>query len=77
MPPDVNRKLASGWLWLAYCFSGSTPGLFAILLVAFAHHAPYVQDIFPWVDFSTRALVVHVNLSVLLWLMAFAGCCGA
>ncbi|OGS95930.1 MAG: hypothetical protein A3H31_01435 [Gallionellales bacterium RIFCSPLOWO2_02_FULL_57_47] len=46
-------------------------GLFAILLVL--SRTPYVQDIFPWVDFFHTALVVHVDLSVLLWFMAFAG----
>ncbi|OGT36416.1 MAG: hypothetical protein A2W28_06050 [Gammaproteobacteria bacterium RBG_16_51_14] len=46
-------------------------GLFAILLVL--SRTPYIQDIFPWVDFFHTALVVHVDLSVLLWFMAFAG----
>ncbi|OGS99916.1 MAG: hypothetical protein A3F73_11335 [Gallionellales bacterium RIFCSPLOWO2_12_FULL_59_22] len=46
-------------------------GIFAILLVL--SRTPYIQDIFPWVDFFHMALVVHVDLSVLLWFMAFAG----
>lgn len=70
MPSDANRKLAAGWLWLGIA-SLVGAGLFAILLVL--SRTPYVQDIFPWVDFFHTALVVHVDLSVLLWFMAFAG----
>ena len=70
MPSDASRKLASGWLWLGMA-SLVGAGLFAILLVL--SRTPYIQDIFPWVDFFHTALVVHVDLSVLLWFMAFAG----
>lgn len=70
MPSEAGRKLASGWLWLGIA-SLVGAGLFAILLVL--SRTPYVQDIFPWVDFFHTALVVHVDLSVLLWFMAFAG----
>ena len=70
MPSEVNRKLASAWLWLGIA-SLVGAGLFAILLVL--ARTPYIQDIFPWVDFFHSALVVHVDLSVLLWFLAFAG----
>ncbi len=70
MPSDASRKLAAGWLWLGIA-SLVGAGLFAILLVL--SRTPYIQDIFPWVDFFHTALVVHVDLSVLLWFMAFAG----
>ncbi|MEO8331002.1 MAG: hypothetical protein ABI479_01095 [Gallionella sp.] len=70
MPPEANRRLASGWLWLGIA-SLVGAGLFAILLVL--SRTPYIQDIFPWVDFFHSALVVHVDLSVLLWFLAFAG----
>ncbi|MDO8464007.1 MAG: cbb3-type cytochrome c oxidase subunit I [Gallionella sp.] len=70
MPSDASSKLAAGWLWLGIA-SLVGAGLFAILLVL--SRTPYVQDIFPWVDFFHTALVVHVDLSVLLWFMAFAG----
>jgi hypothetical protein len=70
IPTVANRKLASGWLWLGIA-SLVGAGLFAILLVL--ARTPYVQDIFPWVDFFHSALVVHVDLSVLLWFLAFAG----
>ena len=70
MPSDDSRSLASGWLWLGIA-SLVGAGLFAILLIL--SRTPYVQDVFPWVDFFHSALVVHVDLSVLLWFMAFAG----
>lgn len=70
MPSDASRRLASGWLRLGIA-SLVGAGLFAILLVL--SRTPYIQDIFPWVDFFHSALVVHVDLSVLLWFLAFAG----
>src|SRR3990172_6517057 len=70
MPSDASRSLASGWLWLGIA-SLVGAGLFAILLVL--ARTPYIQDVFPWVDFFHTALVVHVDLSVLLWFLAFAG----
>jgi len=70
MPSVASRKLASGWLLLGI-LSLLGAGLFAILLVL--SRTPYIEDIFPWVDFFRTALVVHVDLSVLLWFMAFAG----
>lgn len=70
MPSDASCRLASGWLWLGIA-SLVGAGLFAILLVL--ARTPYVQDIFPWIDFFHTALVVHVDLSVLLWFLAFAG----
>jgi hypothetical protein len=70
MPSDASRRLASGWLWLGMA-SLVGAGLFAILLVL--SRTPYIQDVFPWIDFFHTALVVHVDLSVLLWFLAFAG----
>lgn len=70
IPSEASRRLAAGWLKLGIA-SLVGAGIFAILLVL--SRTPYVQDIFPWVDFFHSALVVHVDLSVLLWFMAFAG----
>ena len=70
MTSDASRSLASGWLWLGIA-SLVGAGVFAILLVL--ARTPYIQDVFPWVDFFHTALVVHVDLSVLLWFLAFAG----
>jgi hypothetical protein len=45
-------------------------GLLAILLVL--SRTPGIQDVFPLKDFFRSALVVHVDLSVAVWFMAFA-----
>jgi cytochrome c oxidase subunit I len=70
VPGGEPRRLATSWLVLAV---GSLvlSGLFAVLIVL--SRAPYVSEIFPWVDFFHIALVVHVDLSVLVWFLAFAG----
>jgi len=45
-------------------------GLFSLLLVL--SRTPGAQDIIPWIDFFHTALIVHVNLSVLIWFMSFS-----
>ena len=70
IPADRRRTLAAGWLALAIGALLAS-GLFSILLVA--SRAPYVKDLFPLADFFRVALVVHVDLSVLVWFAAFAG----
>ena len=63
------RALARAWLWLGLmALIGS--GLLAILLVL--SRTPGIQDVFPLRDFFRSALVVHVDLSVAVWFMAFA-----
>ena len=66
---EAPRKLARAWLWLGLmALIGS--GLLAILLVL--SRTPGIQDVFPLKDFFRAALVVHVDLSVAIWFMAFA-----
>ena len=63
------KALARAWLWLGLlALIGS--GLLAILLVL--SRTPGIQDVFPLKDFFRAALVVHVDLSVAVWFMAFA-----
>jgi len=38
-----------------------------------ASRTPFMQDVFPFADFFRVALVVHVDLSVLVWFAAFGG----
>jgi hypothetical protein len=45
-------------------------GLFSILLIL--ARTPAIQEMIPLVDFFRVALVVHVNLSVLIWLLSMA-----
>jgi hypothetical protein len=69
--PDSNaRRLTTGWLLLGLA-ALVVGGLFTILIVL--SRTPFFQDIIPWVDFFHTALVVHVNLTVLVWFLAFAG----
>jgi len=70
MPDAPVRRLSIGWLLLAL---GSLVigGLLTIVIVL--SRTPYVQDIFPWVDLFHKALVVHVDLTVLVWFLAMAG----
>jgi cytochrome c oxidase subunit 1 len=66
----VPRQLARAWLALGVAaLIGS--GLLAILLVL--SRTPGIQNVFPLRDFFRSALVVHVDLSVLIWFMAFGG----
>lgn len=67
---DANRSLAAAWLKLAVlALLGS--GLFSILLVL--SRTPGIHEWIPLVDFFHIALVVHVDLSVVIWFLAFAG----
>ncbi len=69
--PDSNaRRLATGWLLLGLS-ALVIGGLYTILVVL--SRTPFFQEVIPWVDFFRTALVVHVNLTVLVWFLAFAG----
>lgn len=70
VPRDARRSLAAGWLGLAVA-SLVGAGLFSILLVL--ARAPYVKDALPFAGFFRVALIVHVDLSVLVWFAACAG----
>ncbi|HJV60670.1 MAG TPA: cbb3-type cytochrome c oxidase subunit I [Albitalea sp.] len=70
VPRDARLSLARGWLWLGLvALIGS--GLFSILLVL--SRTPGVNRLLPVADFFHVALVVHVDLSVLVWFIALAG----
>lgn len=64
------RRAARLWLTLAVA-SLIAAGLFSLLLVM--SRTPGIQEIIPWIDFFHVALVVHVDLSVVIWFLAFAG----
>lgn len=70
LPRDARLSLARGWLWLGLAaLIGS--GLFSVLLVA--SRTPYVNQWLPTTNFFHIALVLHVDLSVLVWFVAMAG----
>ena len=70
VPEGDRRRLAFGWLLLAIV-ALITAGVLSILLVL--SRAPFLQNLLPLADFFHVALVVHVDLSVLVWFVAFAG----
>jgi len=66
----TDQALARGWLWLGMlALIGS--GVFSLLLVL--ARTPGVNAALPGVDFFRIALVVHVDLSVLVWFASIAG----
>ncbi|MBI3524247.1 MAG: cbb3-type cytochrome c oxidase subunit I [Betaproteobacteria bacterium] len=70
VPDDARRTLARGWLWLGLlALIGS--GVFSVLLVL--SRTPVLQNLLPLADFFHVALVVHVDLSVLVWFISQAG----
>jgi hypothetical protein len=70
VPQGAQRALARGWLWLGL-FALVGAGLFSVLLVV--SRTPGLNRWLPVADFFRVALVVHVDLSVLVWFVALAG----
>jgi len=70
VPADSRRGLAAGWLFLGVA-ALVVSGLFSVLLVL--SRTPGLQQLFAAADFFHVALVAHVDLSVLVWFVAFAG----
>ena len=70
VPSDGRRALAACWLELGIV-ALIAAGILSVLLVA--SRTPGLQTAFPGVDFFRVALVAHVDLSVLVWFLAFAG----
>ena len=65
-----QRALGRAWLWLGLlALMGS--GLFSVLLVL--ARTPGINRWLPVTDFFRVALVVHVDLSVLVWFVAIIG----
>ena len=69
VPTDGRRTLAFAWLAFGIAALAAS-GLYSLLLVA--ARTPGVKDLFPVADFFRVALVAHVDLSVLVWFLAFA-----
>ena len=70
VPADDRVALACGWLALGVGALAAS-GLLAILLVL--SRTPGLARLLPVADFFRVALVAHVDLSVLIWFVAFAG----
>lgn len=70
LPDRAALRMTAGWIFLGLA-ALVIGGLFSILVVL--SRTPYFQEIIPWVDFFRTALVVHVDLTVLVWFLSFAG----
>lgn len=70
IPVGARRALAARWLGLGLV-ALIVSGVLSILLVL--SRTPGMQDLLPVADFFHVALVAHVDLSVLVWFLAFAG----
>jgi len=70
LPRDARARLALGWLALGVAALAAS-GILAVLLVL--SRTPGLAKLFPVADFFLAALVAHVDLSVLVWFLAFAG----
>lgn len=66
---DDIRWATTAWLTLGLV-SLIAAGIFSLLLVL--ARTPVVQSIIPFLDFFRISLVVHVTLSVLIWLLSFS-----
>lgn len=67
---SYQRRFTSWWLALGLAALLGA-GVFSLLLVL--ARTPGIQNFFTAADFFRVALVVHVNLSVLIWLLSMAG----
>ncbi len=63
-----TNSLSRPWLLLATCSIGLS-AIFAVLLVV--ARTPLLQQLFGGADLFHTVLVLHVNFSVLVWLLAF------
>ena len=66
---EATRRTVTAWLTLGLV-SLVAAGIFSLLLVL--ARTPVVQGLIPFLDFFHIALVVHVTLSVLIWLLAMS-----
>lgn len=67
---ESMRRAVTAWLMLGLAALVGA-GVFSVLLIL--ARTPAVQELIPLIDFFRIALVVHVNLSVLIWLLSMAG----
>jgi len=67
--PSTNHSLVRHWLLLAIA-ALAVAGVFSVLLVLL--RTPSIEAIIPYHDFFHTALIVHVDLSVLVWMLAMS-----
>src|SRR5512142_1327095 len=74
MPTDRRRTLALSWLVLGLAALAAS-GIFSLLLVV--SRTPGLGALIRVADFFRVTLVVHVDLAVLVWFLAFAAMLGS
>ncbi|MEO5329126.1 MAG: cbb3-type cytochrome c oxidase subunit I [Magnetococcus sp. THC-1_WYH] len=67
---DNVNGAARGWLLLALC---SLVGAGLVVILIILARMPVIHDLIPWTGSFRTALVVHVDLTVLVWFLSFAG----
>ncbi|MBF0110550.1 MAG: cbb3-type cytochrome c oxidase subunit I [Magnetococcales bacterium] len=70
IPPNEDAPAIRGWLLLAL---GSLVGAGLVVILIILARMPVIHDLIPWTGSFRTALVVHVDLSVLVWFLSFAG----
>ena len=70
LPAPALRRLATGWLFLALC---SLVGAGLVVILIILARQPAIHTLIPWTGSFRTALVIHVDLSVLVWFLSFAG----
>jgi hypothetical protein len=71
IPATNMQNIMRLWLKLAIT-SLAVAGLLSIAL--FAARTPYLQNYLPYEHFFDSALIVHVDLSVVIWLLSICSC---
>lgn len=70
---DISSKtplaLPKGWMRLGLA-SLIIAGIFSILLVL--SRVPQAQHFIPWLDFFHTSIVIHVDMSVLIWFLSYS-----
>ncbi|MDX1950232.1 MAG: hypothetical protein SFT90_07030 [Rickettsiales bacterium] len=69
----MNKNFSKYWLFIGFT-ALAISGIFAIFLVL--GRSPYFTNLIPHIDFFRSALTIHVNLSVLIWLLSIFSAIG-
>lgn len=73
LPAAPVDRTVRGWLLLAL---GSLVGAGLVVILIILARTPVMHDLIPWTGSFKTALVIHVDLSVLVWFLSFAGLLG-
>lgn len=74
MPNNQHKEshaLSRYWLYLGV-FALALSGFYAVFLVI--GRSPYIYKIIPHKDFFKASLTIHVNLSILIWMLSMYAC---